>query len=565
MAFDFGSSELSIRNPFKLEGALTCIRGVVLLALGVLLLFTTKAQVAGQPTSQEIVLLLGGVLFVAMGLAATVAGLFKLFRFYVGRNIPSDLPRSSDARDVAKMIEERVNMHFVEPSGLAARAIHSLFPKLLYVPVPVRQIAVRASHNLILTLLTLALILLAKASGGVGVILLSEEATGWLYLTGAASILVIGLRNFPKSSVLTDKDLSEGNIGTIAFFVTFAVLAPIGLSYIEQSNNIHLPPAPLSGFGWLVGATLLSVLVSAAATVLCSQRANIADPKTEVAERIEHLEVGVHPSDLSRAVEVQMTKHRYIEIPNREYVRIRPELSWEEGTKRGKFFGAQITETQPKPVTQEIPKHSKMVRDVTGVAAHVLLLVAGIWVFIYLNSSPFAQTGEWYQGLLVPLTLGIYAKFLAQAVHVFWAEVCFASKLVYLRMEGTFTEAKVATGKSIYDSTLSENTVIQSRLSYYLWTCEAASSTFAVSGRQNLEQARWLLGFAKDDALCDELNSEMHRFGHAAQKFASVTSDEDLSNIGALAGMNKAARAFEHKKPAIPVEETQGSIASDDS
>ena len=560
MAFDFGSSELSIRNPFKLEGALTCGRGVVSLALGILLLLTTKAQVAGEPSATEIVALLAGVIFVIVGLAGIVGGLFKLFRFYVGRNVPSDLPRAKDALDIAKMIEERVNIHFAEPVGLAARAVHSLLPRLLFVPVPVRQLAVRASHNMILTLFTLALILLAKISGGVGVILLSEAATGWLYLMGAASILLIGLNNFPRASVLTDTDLHRGNIGTLAFFVIIAVLAPVGLSYLEHNEGLRLPPAPLSGTGWLFGATLLSVLVSVSVVILCTLRASVANPKTEVAERIEHLEVGVHPSDLTRAVEVQLTKHRYLEIPNREYLRIRPELTWEQGTNRGKFAGIQITEIQPKPVTLELPARHKLIQNISGVAAHGLLLVSAIWTFSYISSTPFANSGEWYQGLLVPLTLAVYAKFLAQAVHVFWAEVCFSSKLAYLRMEGTFTEAKIATGKSIYDSTLSENTVIQSRLSYYLWTCEAATSTFAVSGRQNLEQTRWLLGFTKDEALCDELNTEMHRFGQSAQKLASVTSEDDLANIGTLAGMNKAAHDHRAKAPAIAAEEAQSAL-----
>ncbi|MFC4346981.1 hypothetical protein ACFO5Q_03905 [Kordiimonas lipolytica] len=565
MSFDYGSADLSISNPFKLEGALYAVRGAVNTGLGVILLLSARAQVAGEPTPTEIALLVAGILFLSVGLSSLVKGLFKLFRFYVGRNVPANLPRNDQGVDVAKMMRERVNQHFLEPVGLIGRGIHSLFPALLYIPLPLRIIAVRAAHNLFITVFVLALVGLALLSGSIGVIAMPAAATEWLYLLGSASIFLAALANFPYKSTLSDKQLQDGHVGIGGYLILLTILAPVVLSIAQQKSNFAFTSPPVSGGGWLMFFAVASIVASVITLAICILRAREAKPLTEVAERIEHLEAGVHPSDLMRSVEIQLTKHRYLEIPNREYMKMRPDLTWEEGTKRGKFEGMYLVEVQPKPTTPEHATIFKQAQNVSGLAGHALMLVAGIWLFSFLLNNPFENGPAWYEALVLPVSMAMYAKFLAQAAHAFWAEINFVSSLAFLRLEGTFTEAKVATGKSIHDSTLSENTVIQSRLSYYLWVCDAVTSTFAVSGRYNLEQSRWLLAMNKNDALCNELDQEMRRFGAEAQKLASVTSSEDLTNIGNLTSMNHASRQVPGKEQPVAIsdEEAAGALAAE--
>ena len=42
MAFEYGAQKLNIRNPFRFEGLVRSIRGAILLAIGVYLLFQVK-------------------------------------------------------------------------------------------------------------------------------------------------------------------------------------------------------------------------------------------------------------------------------------------------------------------------------------------------------------------------------------------------------------------------------------------------------------------------------------------------------------------------------------------
>src|SRR5690606_19523663 len=96
--FEYGSSGLSIKNPFRLEGLIYIARGIAVAALGALLIFSLRGGIDSQTLAEPglaqavlLVRLVGGAFLLSMGIAAVGLGMFKALRFYVGRGSPANL------------------------------------------------------------------------------------------------------------------------------------------------------------------------------------------------------------------------------------------------------------------------------------------------------------------------------------------------------------------------------------------------------------------------------------------------------------------------------------------
>ena len=90
MAFDFGSSSLGIKNPFKQEGVIRAIGGFMTAAIGLYSIFKTTTIIEQDLTMAWIYAIVGLLLLIA-GLRRAGKGLFFLFKYFVGRSVPSSL------------------------------------------------------------------------------------------------------------------------------------------------------------------------------------------------------------------------------------------------------------------------------------------------------------------------------------------------------------------------------------------------------------------------------------------------------------------------------------------
>ena len=81
----------------------------------------------------------------------------------------------------------------------------------------------------------------------------------------------------------------------------------------------------------------------------------------------------------------------------------------------------------------------------------------------------------------------VFGAILAIAAHVFWSEMQFDSLAVYFQCHGTYTESKLSTGTSIYDSTRSENMLVRSSMTPWIIASRLVTSCFTESGTKNLE------------------------------------------------------------------------------
>lgn len=604
MAFDYGSIDLGLRNPFKMEGAVTAVRGVIVSLLGIYLLIDAAATVKDQPVAGWILVVFGlGLL--ANGITNASKGIIAMMRFFVGRNHPTSLAHNysrsetSTAQEEAsyvaytkqrltEMLVGRKNSTFIEPQGFLARFVHSVFRRLTYMPYPVRNMAQRLCGAWAQTLIALiayafvAFVSLAGFAGEVGEFIFpaySVAFTVYLLLVWRSAGRAIGR--------MADTTIPTMGSMTLVKVVAVAILMPVviglGVKFVLSVSDLTLAeidtylaylPRPytiLYLLGVLLGAAASTFVVA----IMLNKRLNYADPKVEVSELRENWQESVHPNEIFINLDnLVMANRRYKEVPNRVYQELEPYLN-EQVEGKGNFFGEMIQEIQPKFKAMDLGFIFERARLISLVSANVLFVIASILTlvlafsvadayiytktlgdFAQLSAAQGAEVSSHISAIIHLFLVGVliraFAKILENSAHLFFAEMLFESNLIYLKVEGTFTESKISTGASIHDSTRSENTLVRSSITPWIIVCRTVSSTFAATGIQNLEHPRFILEMHKND---DELNSirgDVINFLKDRESIAAITSQRDLRNASQIHEINKQSRAIAtHQSPEV--------------
>ena len=102
MAYQHGSLDLGIPNPFKVEGAIRGLQGLVVAGLGASALLQVKSLTGDGGKAAAVVALVLGLGLLASGLTSLGRGLLYMLRFFVGRGVPTSLA-SNDAKSEAHM------------------------------------------------------------------------------------------------------------------------------------------------------------------------------------------------------------------------------------------------------------------------------------------------------------------------------------------------------------------------------------------------------------------------------------------------------------------------------
>lgn len=608
MAYDYGSESLGIRNPFKAEGLLRAVRGLVVTLLGIYPLLQVVSLVQQDKTLAWISAAIGFILL-AGGLRALGGGIFQMLRFFVGRSVPTSLAPnySKSERETAKLeqphyksidLEEmlmgRKNKTFVEPVGFISRLVHTLVPKLIFLPYPLRNLAQRFSGALIATIVALvayaltAFVCLTGLAGDTGDILLpffSAVLVIYLILSwrGASTVYRRAERSIE----------TQGNL-KLAKIMAFAILAPVimGLiiNYLLQQRDIahfvtQMRQSELHSFA--IVPQLLLVLVFAAMSgtfifLLLKQRTALVKAQTKVSEYRANWQENIHPRELFVNIDnIVMANRRYKEIPNRVYRELNPNLN-EQSESKGNFSGEIMIETQPAYAPLEHTALFKQLRVFSTIAGQVLLLI-GPFILFYLlfEARSILELVHQFQAIARPsdaatqsfvislfnesqfilsllfswLICHSFGRLLENYSHTFWAELNFNSLLVYLKCEGTYTESKLTTGKGIYDSTASENYVMRSSLTPWIISSRIMSSTFADSGAKNVEHPRHILEMEDNPQEMQAILDDIQSFMSNRETIASIKNAQDLSNTEQIYQINQQSRA-------MPVTSDQATLAS---
>ena len=568
MAFEYGSIDLGIRNPFKFEGAIRTVRGTLTSLIGLYCLLSVQNLVESGNKLEGWLALGIGILLLANGLAVLGRGISQIVRFFVGRGVPTSLAKNIaiseihttetgiaySAQEIEQMLQGRKNLTFSEPEGWFVRLVYTILPNLLFLPYPYRNLIQHVSRGLVQTFMGFLCYILAWFSGTTGLTTIKgTPILDWLAILLTAYLLIIWWSKC--GPVIRALQVNKEVIGTttILFWVTVAIMLPFGLGYFHH-NIAALPSVPFSAVGYIMLITSLSIAVTGIMGVLTYLRAQQVEPIAEVSELREHWQESIHPQEVFINFEnVVMANRRYRETPNRVYREFDASLIEEGSVDKGRFNGQIIQETQPVLRPTPIEPMLNLLRIGATIAGHLLLLLAVFWLYGAINDLA-AIGGVNNDGqilmqslnaaglLLTTVILWLFGTALANYAHTFWAEMQFESLLVYFSCPGTYTESKLSTGTSIYDSTRSENTVIRSSMTPWVITSRIVSSCFSASGVRNLEYPRHIMELHSNDESLKTIIEEIKEFMNQRENIAGIDSSKDLDTTSNIYQVNKQTR-----------------------
>lgn len=600
MAYDFGTNTLGIQNPFRPEGAAKAVTGVILCAMGAIQLLSVGDNLEVDLVKGWLHAGLGFVLLV-WGMRLVAQGLYQLFRFFVGRSVPTSLAQNHNAseaenaelekdslpynaKDLESMLMGRKNSTFSEPRGWIARLLHSIFPKLLFLPYPMRNFVQElgglvATSVVALTAFGIAYFVSESGLAGAvaGMITPIFSILLLLYLT------VVWWSSSSSLKATENQALATKNASGLAKVLGISIVLPVligfGYSRLDPAQALELREAIgqiLVFDAWynLVILLVVSLVVIASAWVMVRERFSLTQPTTEVSEFRENLQESVHPNEIFINIEnIVLANRRYKEIPNRIYRDFDPVLQ-EQSQGKGSFKGQLLIETQPEFLPVNYSSTFRLFRLLSTVVAQVMYVIAAALLVSLVGSaydlysssavmiSEAPSSDSFLQILLTSvssglgvtisntvelsfafLTLLIGARILSRGTFLFWSEMQFSSLLMWMKTEGTFTESKISTGMSIHDSTRSENVVVRSSITPWLITSRVVTSTFALSGINNLEMPRLIMTMSSNANENIRIVDEIKAFLRDREAIASITNEGDLGNAETIYRVNEASRA----------------------
>ncbi|TKB56661.1 hypothetical protein [Ferrimonas aestuarii] len=619
MAYEHGSLDLGIRNPFRFEGVIRALRGLLTTALGLIVLLSVTSAVQENQIIGWITALTGFILL-SNGLWTLGSGLMQTLRFFVGRSVPTSLAPNHakseadsaqaelndvayDAGQMEQMLVGRKNLTFTEPQGLIGRLIHTLFPKLTFVPYPIRNMAQQLTDTLAQTAVAVIVYGLASfvihsglVQGAVQPFLSPVIST--LFLLYLISIWFKAGRPIARNVAKGAQSRGAGGLAkALVLAVTLPTAAAIGLNYalvntplvrvldlFAPVETLSRSDAALVGFTqaihenvsislWIVAIAIIAALSSVALAMLVSNRCRQSDPTTEVSELRENWQESVHPREVFINLDsMVMANRRYKEVPNRIYRSLKPMLK-EQSNGKGAFYGETIQETQPRVKPMPVSGLPKILRILGTVVGQLFMLTSAVLLFAnyeilgklisWFIAIPSLARGEafdtwWLVGTDVAtainalLGIGIFAMFgrlLTNLTHTFWSEFQFESQLIYFKCEGTYTESTISTGKGIYDSTQSENVICRSSMTPWVITARAISSTFAGVGSKNLEQPRHLMSMYRNDEDLTSIVDDLRGYLKSRQTIANVGTEADIEAAAQIHKLNEQSRAMPGAQP----------------
>ena len=607
MAYDFGSKGLGINNPFKQEGLIRTISGVVVAGIGLYSIFNVTDIIEQDMTTAWVYVIVGLILLIT-GFQRAGGGIFQLFKFFVGRSVPTslsyNLTKSEQENSVLEynagvlpykaaalesMLMGRKNTTFTEPLGWMGRLVHSIFPKLIFLPYPIRNISQEIFSVLTTTIIAFVVFGLIYFVSSRGLAGQAGHIIMPVFSLFILIYLIVAWRGAANAvSINRVKVLHSAGAASVAKIITFSILFPVvvGLGYHYVSVNISADNTfyqvidkvnLFSAWPSLLTLLALGAVTSALLFYLVSIRSKQSTTSTEVSEYRANLQESVHPNEIFINIEnIVLANRRYKEIPNRTYINFDPKLD-EESQGKGAFSGELLIETQPEFSLTEQPASYKTARLISTIVAQVLLVIgailffsfaaqisSGIEFFQYFTSNIDTISRAASNGELVPLEglvddassiivallstlffwqiVSAIGQMLENFSHIFWAELQFESLLMYMKTEGTFAESKVSTGMSIHDSTRSENVIVKSSITPWIVSSRISSSTFATSGTNNVEMPRYVMSMVKNDDELDTIVGEIKSFLRARENIAGFSNTADLQHAENILKVNNASR-----------------------
>lgn len=597
MSYEFGSDGLGIKNPFRLEGFLKILRGVLTLTVGLIVLLSApEMSKINQYTGWATIAI--SFLILSSGIFALSKGLMQVVRFYVGRNAPtslaydySDTSREREeclysSDNIEQMLMNRTNTTFEEPKGIVELLLHTFFPKLIFAAVPIRNIVQKVSFGVVQSSIAIISLLLTYIVLSTNILPIDSAPVLKLYsmfiVLYLLKVWLVAGKKIEKSSITNVKAITSFDIvKTVVLSVSFPITISLLLNYfppqltngineifalseenLRQYNNIESFVAGIVSeinFTLILSlVVLMSVVISIYTLIMLAFNSNVEYPKTETSESRETWELNVHPKEIFINLDqVVMANRRYKNIPNRSYIQFNPQLN-EQASGKGSYRGKFLQETQPVVVDQNIKSGHKLFRLLGTISSQLLLLLSTAFIYILYKNMPDIITGftnierltnhsafelgsmivQQIDYILICLTLFSFGRLLSNHSHIYWAEVKFKSKLFFLNCEGTYTESRLTVGKGVYDSAQSENIIVKTANTSICIATEIVTTTFAGVGSNNLEMPRYIIDMQSASIDMNSIISELKENLQSRSKITTFDNHADMESVNTFNQIN---------------------------
>ena len=554
MAFNYGKKTLDIKNPFKTEGKLDLVFGIITLVLGILQAFLIRNSINSGFQKLAWLELVFSIILIGIGIRAIIMGSLRLFKFLVGREIPSNIsPNPYDKNVIEKILMNRANPTFIEKNDFVSRLLISIYEKFLFLPIGFRNLLESVSSLFLSFLIFLLIYLLTIFSTSIGLINLTDKNSliaifGLIFLLKQLFVWFHYRPNKNRVSKLKANVYSNKNI---VVNVLIAIFIPVALElFIRRGGQI--PIIDVNTFFPIILLFIFSAGLVLITYFLCLKRLEVLNPETSVSEYKEHIQVSFHPKDLFRCFEIEMANKRYKELPNRIYKEIKPVLELEGSSNKGSFKGSTIQETQPIYEEETLSEQTKTFRFYTAFVGRILLLISFIYLFFSIqNLDEQITLNLSLKVFYYPLLMSFFGYYLIRIAHVFYSEVLFSSYLVHFFSEGTYTESKVSSGMSVYDSSRSENTVVNTSATPWILVSRIVTSTLSDSSTKNLEGSRYILEMYKVDDFLNDLVNGFTNYLKDRKLIVGFNSKADIENSMDFHKLNEMTRSGTESKNKI--------------
>lgn len=538
MSFQYGKDVLNIKNPFKDAGYLMMIRGAISLILGIILLLSIRDLMAADQQSLSYLTLASSLIILADGVIYLFNGMMKSFRFLVGREVPENLSYNYGANNLYEMLEGRKNFTFKSPANFLEHIIISIYENYMFLPPPLRKIlyqTIKIVYFAALILLTYGLMLLTNYLGFTQV--MENNLLPWYTFLLFSVLFLMAVFNQPSGNRLYKPASSRSDLILSILIIIIAIVAPFVSSFFTA-----LPNPPFKAVPYVLLILLLAGLATAISFYLGYFRAQKVNPATDVSEFREHWTQNLHPQDIFRSFSHELENIRYKELPHRKYHDLKPKLSMEGSMDKGSYEGDTLLETQPYSKNYSIRDKFVKIRLGAAILGHLLGIAASL--ILYFSTLNIAGiSGLIILNTFIPvLILYIFSSYLTKLAMQYWAEVTFESYLIYLKIEGTYSESTISTGKAIYDSTSSENKLVRSSITSRLMVSRLFSSTLAGGKGKNLMQERYVLTMEKADDMQNLVINGIKKFMSEKEVIATIVSQKDKESTSEIHKLNVEQR-----------------------
>ncbi len=541
MSYAYGKDVLNIKNPLKDAGKLMIIRGAITTFIGIILLLSIKNIMANAQQGVAYITLAASVVILADGVINLISGLMKLFRFLVGREVPADLIKNRyyNESSLLEMLNGRKNLTFKSPANFLEHLIISIYENYMFLPPPIRNIIyhfIKQVYYAALIMLTYGLILLANYLGFTQ--LMDNNLLPWYTFILFLFMMVVFIFSQPIGEKLY-KPLPKRKDIVLSVLI---LLIAISLPFVSSVFSIDLPYPPVKPVPYVLFILAVTVVSSILTLALAYFRSQSIEPSTAVSEFREHWTQNLHPQDILRSFSNELENIRYKELPHRDYIKLNPELSMEGSMDKGTYNGQTLIETQPYSKEKSEIEMLAKIRAITAIFGHLIGIIASIILYINVKNFQSLQVSTIINTFLPVIILYLFSSYLTKLSLQYWSEVIFESFLLHLKVDGTYTESTISTGRAIYDSTSSENKLVRSSITSKLLISRLLSTTYAGGLGKNLNQSRYILTMERADEMQNLVINGIKKFMNEKEIIANIVSDKDKKSTDEIHRINLEQR-----------------------